>query len=334
MAEKESLNDSISVESGSCDCCNYTSDISWFYDSSKLKETHSSFSLLKDKNNIKINLNKNPNINAQKNVYIRSRYRIALNNIKNKSIEQNLNEDNNQITKDEKEKDKKDEVLNISNKKENGSNTAKPIRYKIFNMKPIMDDKSKRINLFRRFKNININNAKKEDDNKNTDMLLNQDKKNQPESKNYGFKFRNYNLSHESKTVKNEENNKNINSNKPEQNNNENTNNQIRTKTLTEKIVNETKNIALEPGQKIKPKTVTTRKLKPIIETITNEDGTQFIRTETTTLITTTINEILDQNQVYNDDYTLDVQLVKQHISKKYVTEIENNPITSNKKFP
>ena len=47
--------------------------------------------------------------------------------------------------------------------------------------------------------------------------------------------------------------------------------------------------------------------------------------TESTTLTTITINENLDSSKMY-DEYPLDVQLVKQYITKVYKTEIEVNP--------
>ena len=65
----------------------------------------------------------------------------------------------------------------------------------------------------------------------------------------------------------------------------------------------------------------------------TNEDGSQNIITENTTLTTTIKNEILDESNTENDDNPLDIQLVKQHITKKYVTEIESNPYLPKKRF-
>ena len=51
MSEKENKfeNDSLSVESGSCDCSNYNSDISWFYLSENLKTSHFDFNIIIDK---------------------------------------------------------------------------------------------------------------------------------------------------------------------------------------------------------------------------------------------------------------------------------------------
>ena len=44
MSEKE--NDSLSVESGSCDCSDYNSDMSWFYFSKNLQISHFDFSII------------------------------------------------------------------------------------------------------------------------------------------------------------------------------------------------------------------------------------------------------------------------------------------------
>lgn len=98
-----------------------------------------------------------------------------------------------------------------------------------------------------------------------------------------------------------------------------------------EKIVNETKNITLESGQIIKPKLITKRKLKPVVNIVKNEDGSQSIITENTTLTTITVNELIDPSKVNQDDYPMDIQIVRQHITKIYKIEIENNPYSPNK---
>ena len=105
-----------------------------------------------------------------------------------------------------------------------------------------------------------------------------------------------------------------------------NRNVQTRGRTIKEKIVKEIKNITLQPGQSIKPKIITKRKLKPVTNIIKNDDGSQNIITENTTLTTIIINEFIDSSKIYQDDYPLDVQLVKQHITKIYKIETENNP--------
>ena len=101
---------------------------------------------------------------------------------------------------------------------------------------------------------------------------------------------------------------------------------------IKEKVVKETKTITLEPGQTIKPKIITKRKLKPNTAIVKNEDGSQNIIIEHTVLTTITLNEIIDPSKIYQDKYPLDIQLVKQHITKTYKSEIENNPYRPNKK--
>ena len=103
-------------------------------------------------------------------------------------------------------------------------------------------------------------------------------------------------------------------------------NNQTRGRTIKERVVKEIKNITIQPGQTIKHRTVTKRKLKPITTIVNNNDGTQNIVTENTILTTITINENLDSSKMYDDKYPLDVQLVKQYITKIYKTETEINP--------
>ena len=98
-----------------------------------------------------------------------------------------------------------------------------------------------------------------------------------------------------------------------------------------EKIVNETKNIALEPGQIFKPKLKKKKKLKPVVSIVKNEDGSQSLITENTTLTTITVNELIDPSKVYQDDYPMDIQMVRQHVTKIYKIETENNPYTPNK---
>ena len=56
-----------------------------------------------------------------------------------------------------------------------------------------------------------------------------------------------------------------------------------------------------------------------------------MIITENTILTTITVNEIVDSSKMYHDEYPLDVQLVKQYITKIYKTEIENNPYRQKK---
>ena len=108
-----------------------------------------------------------------------------------------------------------------------------------------------------------------------------------------------------------------------------NKNFQAKGRSIKEKIVKETKTITLEPGQTIKPKILTKRKLKPNSTIIKNEDGSQNIIIENTVLTTIIVNELIDSSELYNDKYPVDIQLVKQYITKIYKTEIINNPYRS-----
>ena len=105
-----------------------------------------------------------------------------------------------------------------------------------------------------------------------------------------------------------------------------NNNYQTKGRTIKEKIVKETKTITLQPGQTIKPKMLTKRKLKPNTIIVKNPDGSQNIITENTILTKITVNEMVDSSELYDDKYPIDIQLVKQYITKIYKTEIENNP--------
>jgi hypothetical protein len=106
---------------------------------------------------------------------------------------------------------------------------------------------------------------------------------------------------------------------------------QIRGSAVKEKIVNETKNIILEPGQTFRPKIITKRKLKPMINIVSNEDGTKNIITENTTLTTITVNEIINSSKISQDKFPLDIQKVRQHITKIYKTESISKPFSQKK---
>mgnify|MGYP006873113511 CR=1 FL=1 len=142
-------------------------------------------------------------------------------------------------------------------------------------------------------------------------------------NKNYLSPFPNFNFFSEDNKDELFNNNSNI----------KNRNVQTRGRTIKEKIVKEVKNITLQPGQSIKPKIITKRKLKPVTNIITNDDGSQNIITENTTLTTIIINEFIDSSKIYQDDYPLDVQLVKQHITKIYKIETENNACLPKKEY-
>lgn len=99
-----------------------------------------------------------------------------------------------------------------------------------------------------------------------------------------------------------------------------------RGRTIKEKTVKETKIITLQPGETIKPKMVSKRKLMPNKTIVKNPDGSQNIIIENTILTTITVNEMIDSSKFNNDKYPFDIQLVKQYITKIYKIEIENNP--------
>ena len=101
---------------------------------------------------------------------------------------------------------------------------------------------------------------------------------------------------------------------------------QTRGSAVKEKIVNETKNITLEPGQIVKPKIISKRKLKPMINIVSNEDGTKNIITENTTLTTITVNEIINSSKISQDKLPIEIQMVRQHITKIYKTETKSKP--------
>ena len=378
--------DSLSVESGSCDCSEYNSDMSWFYNSKNLSESSTHFSIIQnkkklfeekniisneltqDKKNeeinqfpIKVNLNIEPqkilmpkNIKSENNIQndntnlniarkftnYRSKYRMAL---KNKNEMNQKDEGYNSDTNNENKNEKNDEVKEENTRVNNRHLTHKiNINKKIDINNTENENKGRRINFFRRFHAINKEQDKEKDkeitqnNNKEKDDEITKDnnkEKNQTNSTNESFRTKFFNsyknfsrfrgkYKEEREREKEREKENNI----KEEKNTEPLNELIRLKTLKEKIVNETKNLPLQPGQTIKPKIVTTRKLKPITNIVTNDDGTQNIIIENTTLTTTIINEILDESNKENDEYPLDIQLVRQHITKKYVTEIESNP--------
>ena len=295
---------------------------------------------IKSENNIQ---NDNTNLNiARKFTNYRSKYRMALKN-KNEmnQKDEGYNSDTNNENKNEKNDEEKEENTRVNNRH---------LTHKININKKIdinnteNENKGGRINFFRRFHAINKEQDKEKDkeitqnNNKEKDDEITKDnnkEKNQTNSTNESFRTKFFNSyknfsrfrgKYKEEREREREKEKEKENNIKEEKNTEPLNEPIRLKTLKEKIVNETKNLPLQPGQTIKPKIVTTRKLKPITNIVTNDDGTQNIIIENTTLTTTIINEILDESNKENDEYPLDIQLVRQHITKKYVTEIESNP--------
>ena len=383
MSEKENKfeNDSLSVESGSCDCSNYNSDISWFYLSENLKTSHFDFNIIIDKskekesskineeilenkaeqnikeqNEIKVNLNKkiqriempkfikNEN-NSTENLHTgirkkytdyRNKYKMALKNNKSLELYLNTEKNKNEINRKETEfkkdiiKDnKKEEEINIKPQINNRHLTNKVYRNRFFNLTiPNNENKNNKNNSSEKDDDIKINKKEEKEEKEENDNKINLPRF----RRNFFNSYKNV-KNFKEKYKKEEENLKNNETKNNKEQNNDEQNNQIRGKTLKEKVVNETKNLVLEPGKTIKPKIVTKRKLMPNVKIVTNEDGTQNMITENTTLTTTIINEILDSSEANNDNYPLDIQLVRQHITKTYITEIESNPYVPRKRF-
>ena len=288
------------------------------------------------------NLNEDSHLNITKKfTNYRSRYRMALRNNKGLELyknygknnnEENPNENNNNDKYKENKKNEKDELKNNLNMRDLENKINENRKFNI--NAPVDENKEKRINLFKKY---NHNNIEKEAENKEQNQE--QDNNNTEKTPKYqSFRrrfFNSYKNANRFTETHNEEKETKDNIEKDEQKiiNNYSPKKQIRGKTLKEEVVNETKNLVLQPGQTVKPKTVSNRKLKPTTKIVTNDDGTQSIITENTTLTTTTINEILDSNKDYNDEYPLDIQLVRQHITKTYVTEIESKPFEPKKRL-
>ena len=383
MSEKENKfeNDSLSVESGSCDCSNYNSDISWFYLSENLKTSHFDFNIIIDKskenesskineeilenkaeqiikeqNEIKVNLNKeiqriempkfikNEN-NSTENLHTgirkkytdyRNKYKMALKNNKSLELYLNTEKNKNEINRKETEfkkdiiKDnKKEEEINIKPQINNRHLTNKVYRNRFFNLTiPNNENKNNKNNSSEKDDDIKINKKEEKEEKEENDNKINLPRF----RRNFFNSYKNV-KNFKERYKKEEENLKNNETKNNKEQNNDEQNNQIRGKTLKEKVVNETKNLVLEPGKTIKPKIVTKRKLMPNVKIVTNEDGTQNMITENTTLTTTIINEILDSSETNNDNYPLDIQLVRQHITKTYITEIESNQYVPRKRF-
>jgi hypothetical protein len=93
--------------------------------------------------------------------------------------------------------------------------------------------------------------------------------------------------------------------------------------TTKHKVVKETQNIILKPGETIKPKSITKRQLKPHTTIVRNEFGKESIVTENTLLTTVIVNELVEPSKNRRNKNPQDGQLVKQYITKIYKTEIE-----------
>jgi len=293
------------------------------------------------------NINKENDLNEDSHFSIRkkftnyrSKYKMALHNNKGLELYKNYgkndnetNQNENNIIIDRYKDDKKNEKVVLKYDLNNRDLDNKINENKKFNINTSVDEnKEKKINLFHKF---NKNNLGKETENKDDKEEENQVEKT-PKYQSFRRRFFNtYKNTNRFKDVYNEDKEVKDNIEKDEQKqiSYDTPKKQMRGKTLKEEVVKETKNLVLQPGQTVKPKNVSNRKLKPKTTIVTNEDGTQSIITENTTLTTTTINEIVDSNKDCNDEYPLDIQLVKQHITKTYVTEIETNPYEPKKRI-
>ena len=271
----------------------------------------------------------------------RSKYKMALHNNKGLELYKNYgkndnetNQNENNIILDRYKDDKKNEKVVLKYDLNNRDLDNIINENKKFNINTSVDEnKEKKINLFHKF---NKNNLDKETENKDDKKEEENQVEKTPKYQSFRRRFFNtYKNANRFKDVYNEEKEVKDNIEKDEQKqiSYDTPKKQMRGKTLKEEVVKETKNLVLQPGQTVKPKNVSNRKLKPKTTIVTNEDGTQSIITENTTLTTTTINEIVDSNKDCNDEYPLDIQLVKQHITKTYVTEIETNPYEPKKRI-
>ena len=271
----------------------------------------------------------------------RSKYKMALHNNKGLELYKNYgkndnetNQNENNIILDRYKDDKKNEKVVLKYDLNNRDLDNIINENKKFNINTSVDEnKEKKINLFHKF---NKNNLDKETENKDDKKEEENQVEKTPKYQSFRRRFFNtYKNANRFKDVYNEEKEVKDNIEKEEQKqiSYDTPKKQMRGKTLKEEVVKETKNLVLQPGQTVKPKNVSNRKLKPKTTIVTNEDGTQSIITENTTLTTTTINEIVDSNKDCNDEYPLDIQLVKQHITKTYVTEIETNPYEPKKRI-
>ena len=381
MEDNEYDNESVSVESGSCNCSDYESDCSWFYDSRDLgtsymrfcilKETENEESPIKDEKpinkrfhkNIKEELHPNYENRRQKYFNIKKTSSFKKNDLNNDNINKSdFNDDNygqNSFTKNydninyletknmpyKKKINLKTDYNNYNTNYNNYSyndisndypsdyhsktyfpegyneyehNYSAPIELDNFHDKdigvqrPHINIASKR----RYYYNLNKNkNEEKNYDNYNTNKIGGIHS-----PRNYYKNLKNIDIaiSDDDNLDEEDENAESINvTNKVYENNG---------RTIKEKIIKEVKTITLEPGETLKPKMITKKKLKPITTIVKNDDGTQSLITENTVLTTVIVNEIVDSQTLYDDNYPIDVQLVKQYITKIYKTEIDSNP--------
>lgn len=341
---KDNESDSESIKSGSCNCSEYNSDCSWFYDSRMLKKSEFHFMIENKLKSEKDGINNN-NITVSNNIVEKEKEveddnlstnseKIGnTNEIENNSEKQQKNDSGkkqNDIQEEDKN-DNNDAIKNNYNTQTFEEKSPKIIDIIKSDMKPY-ENRAKQINLKEK-KHNNYNSSPDNKTNKSIQIFSLNNTKEESNLKKINIDSRKI-FHSPKKTFSRSITTTNILSpdiNKYKINfenvGRRNKNNKIRGRVIKEKVVKETKTITVEPGETIKPKTIGNRKLKPIKNIVKNEDGSQNIVTESTTLTTITENELLDSNQLYKDDnYPLDIQFVRQHITKIYKTEIENIP--------
>ena len=307
--------DNESVESGSCTCSDYNSDCSWFYDSRNLETSYMRFCIVNNKCRTPNLIRSTKQLNSDyMNPVLQGKEKLVKSNSTkkdNKINDDKLNMNNNNVNEDLKKNNFPPE-----NAKESENNDNAHVEKIDFTDKDMKINNSPRNYYKRRWrflKNMNENKTEQKESNKN---LNNQKESNSPKKNLFNSNF-----------------DVNMNNTKKNEVNTTHKNLQTRGRTIKEKVVKEIKNITLQPGQAVKPKTIPNRKLKPNTSIITNDDGTQNIITENTTLTTIIVNELIDSSKLYDDQYPLDVQLVKQYITKIYKIETENNPYKPKSEF-
>ena len=344
----ESGSDDESVESGSCTCSDYNSDCSWFYDSRDLGTSYMRFSIIAENEDDSFKKEKiekyNKNNELEKGYYSNNERRAKRIYIKkpsyNKQDSFNKKDGLDYIDNNKKPYNYKNNYNSYNNYNYNYSeNEMKyapspspnfyPENYNEYENNfsaPLEED-------YYQDKNINYHRSPINATSKRRFYYnLNNNVKNEEKSYNYDNKKFEKSPRNYYKSLKNNENNDN--NSEDEYNEEENGENiqvinknfQNKGKTIKEKIIKEVKNMTLEPGETLKPKIITKKKLKPITTIVKNEDGSQSVIVENTVLTTVIVNEIIDTSTIYDDNYPLDVQFVKQYVTKIYKTEIENNP--------
>ena len=340
--------ESESVESGSCVCSDYNSDCSWFYDSRDLGTSYMRFSIIAENEDDSFKKEKiekyNKNNELEKGYYSNNERRAKRIYIKkpsyNKQDSFNKKDGLDYIDNNKKPYNYKNNYNSYNNYNYNYSeNEMKyapspspnfyPENYNEYENNysaPLEED-------YYQDKNINYHRSPVNATSKRRFYFnLNNNVKNEEKSYNYDNKKFEKSPRNYYKSLKNNENNDNIGEDEyNEEENGENIqvinkNFQNKGKIIKEKIIKEVKNITLEPGETLKPKIITKKKLKPITTIVKNEDGSQSVIVENTVLTTVIVNEIIDTSTIYDDNYPLDVQFVKQYITRIYKTEIENNP--------